>query len=70
MAAVKREKPEPILDDVALCVQMGWTLDELQRQPTRFVDKLGIYLGAMAEREDREKRSLEEEMRNLGRRWR
>ena len=67
MAAVKREKPEPLLDDVALCVQMGWTHEELQRQPVRFVEKLRIYLGALADRQSREQRRLEEEIERLRR---
>jgi len=65
---VKREKPEPLLDGVALCVQMGWTLDELQRQPARFVDTLQIYLNAVADRESLERRRLEEEIERLRRR--
>jgi hypothetical protein len=65
---VKREKPEPLLDDVSLCVQMGWTHGELVRQPTRFVEKLRIYLDAVAYKEERERRRLEEEIGKLRRR--
>jgi hypothetical protein len=65
---VKREKPEPLLDDVSLCVQMGWTHDELMRQPARFVEKLRVYLDAIADRQDRERRRLEEEIERLRRR--
>ena len=67
MAAVKREKPEPLLDDVVLCVQMGWTWDELKRQPNRFVEKLRTYLGAVADRQAREQRLVEDEVERLRR---
>ena len=65
---MKREKPEPLLDGVALCVQMGWTWEELQRQPSRFVETLQIYLNAVADRENRERRRLEDEIERLRRR--
>ena len=65
---MKREKPEPLLDDVSLCVQMGWTHGELVRQPARFVEKLRIYLDAVAYKEERERRRLEEEIGRLKRR--
>jgi hypothetical protein len=65
---VKREKPEPLLDDVSLCVQMGWTHEELMRQPVRFVEKLRIYLDAIGDRQERERRRLEEEIERLRRR--
>ncbi len=67
MAAVKREKAEPLLDDVALCGQMGWTWEQLQRQPVRFVERLQIYLGALADRQSREQERLEEEIERLRR---
>jgi len=58
--AVKREKPEPLLEDVILCVAMGWTYQELMRQPAEFVERLKIYLNTEAR-----KRELEmERMRN------
>jgi len=65
---VKREKPEPLLDDVSLCVQMGWTHEELMRQPVRFVEKLRIYLDEIGDRQERERRRLEEEIERLRRR--
>ncbi|MCW3979433.1 MAG: hypothetical protein NWF12_06755 [Candidatus Bathyarchaeota archaeon] len=65
---MKREKPEPLLDDVSLCVQMGWTHEELMRQPVRFVEKLRIYLDAIGDRQERERRRLEEEIERLRRR--
>jgi hypothetical protein len=65
---VKREKPEPLLDDICICVQMGWTHGELVRQPARFVEKLRIYLDAVAYKEERERRRFEEEIGRLRRR--
>ena len=65
---MKREKPEPLLDDVSLCVQIGWTHEELMRQPVRFVEKLRIYLDAIGDRQERERRRLEEEIERLRRR--
>ena len=62
---MKRGKPEPLLDDVALCVQMGWTHEELTRQPARFVEKLRIYLGAIADKQSREQERLEDELDRL-----
>jgi len=67
---VKREKPEPLIDDVALCVQMGWTHGELMRQPVRFVEKLQIYLDTLADKQDRERHRLEEEIERMRRRGR
>lgn len=64
---MKREKPEPLLDDVSLCVQMGWTHGELMRQPARFVEKLRIYLDEVGVRQERERRRLEEEIERLRR---
>jgi len=64
---VKREKPEPLIDDVALCVQMGWTHEDLMRQPARFVEKLRIYLYAVGDKQAREQRRLEDELARLRR---
>lgn len=65
--AVKREKPEPLIDDVALCAVLGWTWEELMKQPERFVQKMRIYLntqGRKAELEqERVKREIEGRMR-------
>jgi len=47
---------------------MGWTLEELRAQPARFVDRLGVYLDAVADERDREGRRLEAEIRRLTRR--
>ena len=64
---MKRKKAEPLLDDVALCAQMGWTWGQLQGQPVRFVEKLQIYLGALADKQIREQERLEEEIERLRR---
>jgi hypothetical protein len=63
IAAVKRGKAEPLLDDVSICVQLGWTHEMLVRQPARFVEKVAIYLEAAGEKLERERRRLEEEVR-------
>ena len=65
---MKRGKPSPLLDDVALCATMGWTSDELTAQPARFVERLGVYLETLADERDREERRLEDELRRLTRR--
>ena len=67
---MKRGKPEPLLDDVSLCVQMGWTHGELVAQPARFVERLRVYLDALGDRQERERRRLEEEFDRLRRRGR
>ena len=56
------------MDDVALCVTMGWTFEELVAQPARFVERLGVYLETVADVRDREERRLEDELRRLTRR--
>jgi len=59
---------EPLLDDVGLCVQMGWTHGELTGQPVRFVEKLRAYLDAVGDRQEQERRRLEEDLDRLRRR--
>ncbi len=65
--AVKRGKPQPLVDDVALCARMGWTWEQLASQPARFVDRLTVYLGAVDDAQSREQSRLEEEIRRLRR---
>jgi len=60
--AVKREKPEPLLEDVILCVSMGWTYEELMRQPAEFVERLKIYLNAEARKRELEMERLRQEV--------
>ena len=62
---MKRGKPSPLLEDVAICATMGWTSDELAAQPAQFVERLGVYLGAVADVREREGRRLEDELRRL-----
>jgi hypothetical protein len=64
---VKRGKAEPLLDDVSICVQMGWTHEELMKQPTRFVERLRLYLDAVGDKQAREQRRLEEDIDRLRR---
>jgi len=65
--AVKRGKPSPLTGDVALCLAMGWTHGELMAQPAGFVERLGVYLEAVASVQDRERRRFEEELDRLRR---
>lgn len=65
MEAVKRGKPSPLTEDVALCLATGWTLDQLEAQPAGFVERLSVYLEAVADVQDRERRKLEEELDRL-----
>ena len=64
---MKRGKAEPLLDDISLCVQMGWTHEELMKQPTRFVERLRVYLDAVGDKQAREQRRLEEDIDRLRR---
>jgi len=60
--AVKREKPEPLLEDVILCVSMGWTYQELMRQPAEFVERLKIYLNTEARKRESEMERMRSEI--------
>lgn len=55
------------MDDVSLCVQMGWTHEALMKQPTRFVERLRVYLNAVGDKQAREQRRLEEDIDRLRR---
>lgn len=61
--AVMREKPEPILDDLLLCMQLGWTPQELRQQEAKTVEIIKTYLSALAEKQRRENQRVEDEMR-------
>ena len=65
---MKRGKPSPLLEDVAICATMGWTHDELNAQPAGFVERLGFYLETLANERSREEQRLEDELRRLTRR--
>lgn len=54
-----------MLDDVALCVHLGWTHAELMSQPSRFIERLIIYVNTAADQQQREQQRLEDEIRNL-----
>ncbi len=64
---MKRGKAEPLLDDVSLCVQMGWTHEALMKQPTKFVERLRVYLNAVGDKQVREQRRLKEDIDRLRR---
>jgi len=66
--AVKRGAAEPLLEDVALCARMGWTLTQLRKQPARFVEMLRAYLAAVDDAQTRERRRAEEEFESMRRR--
>lgn len=61
--AVKREKPEPLLEDIVLCLQTGWTWNDLQAQPAQFVERMRIYLWAVAEKQRQESQQAENDLR-------
>lgn len=63
--AVKRDKPSHLVNDVALCHVMGWTFDQLQEQPARFIERLSVYLETLGSERAREDRRLEDELRRL-----
>ena len=42
---------------------MGWTHEELESQPVRFIEKLKSYLETLADLQEREANRLEEEIR-------
>ena len=70
MMAVKRGKPEPILEDIALCTRMGWTLTELRRQPARFIEILRAYTSAVDDLQGHERDRVSEELESKLRRLR
>lgn len=63
--AVKREKPEPLLDDIILCVTMGWTHEELMQQPAEFVDRLKVYLKAESRKRELETERVKHEIESM-----
>jgi len=60
--AVKREKPEPLLEDVLLCANMGWTYQDLMRQPAEFLERLKIYLNTEARKRELEMERMRSEI--------
>ena len=67
--AVKREKPEPLLEDVILCSTLGWTYQELIGQPAKFVEKMKIYLNILDTKKAREQEQLREEFERMRSGW-
>ncbi len=65
--AMKRNKAEPLIEDVAICLTMGWTYSELMRQPAEFIERLQIYLNTQADIQERERRDLESKLEDLKR---
>jgi len=63
---VKRGKAEPLVNDVILCVEMGWTKQQLEAQPAQFIEKLQIYLNTIAGNQERERRRIEDQLNRLG----
>jgi len=62
---VKRGSPEPLINDIVLCVEMGWTKQQLEVQPAQFVEKLQIYLNTVKDNQERERRRIEEDIKRL-----
>ena len=62
---MKRGKPSPLTKDVAICHLMGWTHQQLQAQPARFIERLAVYLEALGSERVREERRWEEELKRL-----
>ena len=55
---MKRGKPEPLIAEVAFCVRLGWTLDELYSSPTRFIELIQIYLNTESDIAQRDKEDI------------
>ena len=67
---MKRDKPSPLTDDVSLCYAMGWTLEQLENQPNRFIDRLGVYLETLGSEKKKADSRLQDELRRLkNKRW-
>lgn len=54
------------IEDLAICTAMGWTAEQLQEQPARFIERLALYLDALARERIREQRRHLEQLRRLG----
>ena len=54
------------IEDLAICTAMGWTAEQLQAQPARFIERLTLYLDALAREREREQRRHLEQLRRLG----
>jgi len=49
--SVRLERGDPLLSDVVLCLKTGWTPEELDRMPERFVEICTIYLNALEKKQ-------------------
>jgi len=61
--AVRRGKPDALLDEVAFCARLGWTWTQLQEQPAWFVERMNVYLEAVDDEAERARRRGEEELK-------
>jgi len=57
-----------LLEDVILCVNMGWTYQELMHQPAEFVERLKIYLNTEARKRELEMERMQSEIEAAGHR--
>lgn len=60
-----RGKPETLIAEVAFCVRMGWTQEQLYESDARFVELIEIYLNTEANILQRDKEDFEREMEAL-----
>jgi hypothetical protein len=65
LAAATTGKADNVFD-LAICAAMGWTADQLANQPAAFIERLGLYLDALARERQREQRRAEERIRRMG----
>jgi len=52
---VRLERGDPLLSDVVLCLNTGWTPEELDKMPERFVEIATIYLNALHRKQKSER---------------
>lgn len=50
---MRRGRPHPALTDYRLCKEFGWTIDELERQPSKKIQEFLVIL-AEVDRQTRE----------------
>ena len=64
LAAATTGNPTHVYD-LAICAAMGWTADQLDQQPTRFIERLGTYLDALSRERSREQHRTMEKIRRM-----
>lgn len=42
---MRRDRPHPALTDYRLCKEFGWTIDELEQQPSKNIQEFLVILG-------------------------